>query len=387
MRTPRHRAAYRAARLASCAAALFAATPASAKTLEVSAGGSIQAAVDSAAPGDTIRLEAGIYSGSGGLALVHVRTSGLRIEAPRAALLDAHGYRYGILVGDDTALDTKACPPVTVHGYAQSGVTVRGAALTGLELSGVDNFSLRGGALLENGAHGAATHCSAHGLLSGNFAAGQRDAALLISDSTHIVVEDNAVTESAIGVQVENSSSAVVRHNQLFGNTSGIVVVISPGLPHAATDHVRIEENAVVQNNLPNPNAAGGAARAGAIPSGSGILNAGGDHVSIQRNLILSNDSFGIASIASPFALVDPRVEPFVDDQRVQRNVILLNGQSPDPERAALPGADIVFLPDLIDFSSGAVLRQDPDPGDDCFEQNRFFTEHPAGVSGELGCP
>jgi parallel beta-helix repeat protein len=382
MSPPRHRCAYLVG-----LAALLCAASVQARTWSVTAGDSIQAAVDAARPGDTIRLQAGVYSGEGGVALVHVRTSGLRIEAPRAALLDAQGYRYGILVGEDTPLGTNGCPPATVHGYAQVGVTVRGAERAGVELFGVDTFSLRGSALLENGAHGAATHCAAHGILSGNFAAGQRDAALLVADSTHVVVEDNAVTESAVGVQVENASFVHVRHNQLFGNTSGIVLMSSPHLPHASTDHVRIEENAVVQNNLPNPYAIDAPERVSAIPSGSGVLNAGADHVAIQRNFILGNDSFGVAAIASPFSLVDPRVEPFPDDQRVQRNVILLNGQSPDPDRPALPGADLVFLPDLVDFTSGEVLRQDPDPGDDCFEANRFFTEHPAGVSAEQPCP
>ncbi len=30
--------------------------------------------------------------------------------------------------------------------------------------------------------------------------------------------------------------------------------------------------------------------------------------------------------------------------------MILLNGHDPDPLRAATPGADIVFVPDLTDF-------------------------------------
>jgi hypothetical protein len=150
---------------------------------------------------------------------------------------------------------------------------------------------------------------------------------------------------------------------------------------------VRIAENAIVQNDLPNPSPPDGGEGAAQIPTGSGILNAGADHVSIERNLILGNDSFGVATVANPFALVDPRIDPFVDDQRVAKNVVLLNGQAPDPERPGPPGADIVFVPNLIDFQTNTVLRVDPEPDDNCFGDNRSFTQQPAGVTESLACP
>ena len=117
------------------------------------------------------------------------------------------------------------------------------------------------------------------------------------------------------------------------------------------------------------------------------LLNAGGDHVTIERNIVLGNDSFGVATVASPFAPADPRIDPFVDDERVARNVILLNGQRPDPERPGPPGADVVFVPHVVDFASGETLQQDPDFSSDCFGDNRFFTEYPSGVTAGLACP
>jgi parallel beta-helix repeat protein len=372
--------------LAACA--VLAASPAAhGRTIEVSSGESIQAAVDRAASGDTIAVHPGTYAGDGGLALVHVRKSGLRIEGARSAVIDARGYRYGILVGEDGPVGADGCVAVTVRGFALDGLTVRSAEHAGLRLTGVDGFSVRGGAYLENGAYGIRPRCSAHGLVASNFISGHRDAAIQVGDSDHVVVENNAVTESGVGAVVENSSFAVLRHNQIFGNSAGIVVLVRPHLPLPVTDHVRITENAIVQNDLPNPVSADGGDGIGAIPSGAGILNAGGDHVTIERNIILGNDSFGLATVASPFALADPRIDPFPDDQRVEHNVILLNGQSPDRERPTPPGADIVFVPSLVDFASGALLLPDPDSSDDCFGDNRFFTEHPAGVTGGMACP
>src|SRR5262249_11245495 len=313
--------------------------------------------------------------------------SGLRLSAPRAAVLDAAGYRYAILVGDDGPVDAQSCLDVTVRGFALAGFTLKGAQHAGLRLAGVDGFTVREGAYLGKGRARVAPVCSAHGLVARNYAAGHRDAAVHLANSDHVVVEDNALTEGGIGALVENSTFAVVRHNQIFGNSAGVVVAVRPNLPLPLCDHVRIAENAIVQNDLPNPSPPDAGEGAGPVPTGSGILNAGADHVSIERNLILGNGSFGIATVANPFALVDLRIDPFVDDQRVARNVVLLNGQDPDPERPGPPGADIVFLPNLIDFRGGAVLRVDPDPGDDCFGDNRSFTEQPPGVVESLACP
>lgn len=367
--------------------ALLAAAAARARTIDVPAGASIQAAVDGAEPGDTIAVQPGTYSGPGGLALVHVRTSGLRFEAPRSAVLDAAGYRYAILVGEDVPPSAEGCVDVSVRGFALAGFTFKGALHAGLHLSGVDGFTVRGGAYLENGATGVAGVCSAHGLIARNYAAGHRDAAIQIANSDHVVVEDNAMTEGGVGALIENSTFAVVRHNQIFGNAAGVVVIARPNLPLPLCDHVRIAENAIVQNDLPNPSPPDGGDGAGQVPTGSGVLNAGADHVSIERNLILGNDSFGVATVANPFALVDPRIDPFVDEQRVAKNVVLLNGQSPDPERPGPPGADIVFVPNLLDFSTNTVLRVDPEPDDNCFGDNRSFTQQPAGVTESLACP
>jgi hypothetical protein len=93
-----------------------------------------------------------------------------------------------------------------------------------------------------------------------------------------------------------------------------------------------------------------------------------------------------VASIGNFFFLFDPRIEPFVDGLEVRSNVILHNGANPDPV-AFTPGADIVFVSDVFDPNSGALIVPDPDPSDNCFADNVFETDFPPGIVDLFACP
>src|SRR6266540_2948482 len=101
----------------------------------------------------------------------------------------------------------------------------------------------------------------------------------------------------------------------------------------------------------------------GLVPAGKGILNVGGDRVTVRHDNIVGNDSGGIAVIALPFPNPDPRVDPFPDSNRVVGNVALANGRSPDPLRSPFPGADLIY-----------------DGSGSCFADNVFATSVPPAL-------
>ena len=349
-------------------------------------GGSIQDAVDRAEPGDTIIVKPGIYTGSpGDDAVVTITKDDITIKGSRAAVIDARGFEYGIMVGEDASIGPAGCPAPTVEDFRIKGLTIMNAADTGLRLVGVEGYSISHGVYLDNEEYGPFPLCSTDGVIAHNFASGHKDAAIYVGDDDGVVVAHNTVTRSTIGIEVENSANAVLRHNQLIGNTTGILVVVLPGLPMAFTENIRIEHNAILRNNFPNPVPRGGDV-VGLLPTGTGILNLGGDNVSIAHNLIVGNDSLGLAIIANFFAAADARIEPFVDDNEVRQNTILGNGSRPDPERAITPGADIVFIPDLLDPATGGIVALDPDPRDNCFADNVFESDFPVGIVGLFPC-
>ncbi len=109
----------------------------------------------------------------------------------------------------------------------------------------------------------------------------------------------------------------------------------------------------------------------GLLPTGSGILNVGGDHVVITHNSVVGNNSVGVGIVQSPFGPLDPRLELFPDGNVVRGNLVLHNGAHPDPERATTPGVDVVY---------------DGSGTGNCFAGNIVGTDFPEGITGLFPC-
>jgi parallel beta-helix repeat protein len=354
--------------LLALAAALLPASARAGKIIEVTT--TIQAAVDAASPGDTVLVPPGTYHES-----VLVSRGEITIRGSHGAVLDAEGFNNGITVrngGFSQGPDGfPVCPELTLHDVAIEGLTIRNAGRNGVLLLGVNGFRVSGGKYLDNEDYGIFPICSRNGLIDSNQVEGTEDAGIYVGDDDEITVVGNRVTRCTIGIEVENSTDVVVRNNRAIGNTTGILVVVLPGLPIPLTEDVLIENNVVAQNNFPNPVPPDSGEPEGLLPTGTGILNIGGDRVVIRDNVVNQNDSLGIAILANPFAALDPRLEPFPDDNEVHNNVILQNGHSPDPERAQTPGADIVY---------------DGTGTGNCFAGNIFKTDFPTGITGIFPC-
>jgi parallel beta-helix repeat protein len=263
------------------------------------------------------------------------------------------------------------CPPTTLHDVTIEGLTIRDAGHTGLFMVGVNGFRISHGRYLDNEEYGPFPVCSAHGLIEFNQVSGTKDAGIYVGDDMDVTVAKNHVTGCAIGIEIENSIHSVVRHNNTSGNTVGVLVVLLPGLPMPVNDDTVVEGNAVNRNNFPNPVPPDSGDEVGLLPTGTGILNIGGDRAAIRRNVVVGNDSVGVGIVQSPFGPLDPRLEVNPDGNEIRANVILQNGRHPDPVRAVTPGADIVY--------DGTGVGN-------CFARNVFATDFPAGITRSFPC-
>lgn len=332
------------------------------RTITVKPTGStaaIQAAVDAARPGDTIAVRPGVYAGP----TVRVNTSGLTIRGSRAAVIDATGQDFGLTVGPAPNIPADCGTGYAVSDFTIDGMTIRNADDTGIFLMGVNRFRVTGGSYLNNGEYGIFPRCSRDGRVDHNSGGGGADATIYVGVDKFITVDSNVLTNGTLGIELEDTDDTYVRDNVLTGNTVGVFVIVLPGLPTTSTNRATIERNIVLHNNLANPlpipTCDPPDYQTGApgcipleddlqlLPAGSGILNVGGDDITIRRNVVVGNDTVGVGVVQNPFGFGSS------NNTRVQFNVATGNGSSPDPRSTG--SGDLVYLDDP---ANGSCISQ-----------------------------
>ncbi len=326
-------------------------SPAGARPMVVST--TIQAAVDASQPGDTVKVPAGTYREN-----VLVAKNGITIEGSPGAVLD------GVGLSGDTGIHAAPPSPVsTIKGFRLRGLEIRNYVGNGVLIENGRDFAVTGGTYLGNGEYGIFALHSADGRIDGNFVSGSNDTAIYIGQSRVITVGGNVAQDSTVGIEVENSVDVTVSSNGCVGNSAGILVDLLPGLDETVTKDVTVRNNLLLDNNRPNP-VTDPSDILSLLPSGVGLLNVGGDELTVTGNIVTGNDSAGIliAQLPPDAAALDPRISPFPDDNEIRNNVALENGGSPDPKIASLPGADLVW---------------DTSGSGNCWEGNTFESSFP----------
>lgn len=294
----------------------------------------IQAAVDAAGSGDTVLVPPGTYHEN-----VHVTKDNLTIQGSAASILNGMG-----LAGNTGIRVAPVAPATRINGFTLSGLTIQNYARNGVLLLRVDNFQISDGSYLNNDEYGIFPVFSTGGLIASNRVSGSDDTGIYVGQSSDVVIEKNHARDCTIGIEIENSSNITVRNNTAEGNSLGIVVQILPGLSVAATSDISVTDNRVIANNRANlitdPDEI-----LSLLPSGVGFLNVAGDRVMVRRNLAIGNHTAGVSVVQLPGALaaLDPRINPFPDDNEIRDNVAMQNGTVPDPKIAPFPGSDLFW--------------------------------------------
>jgi parallel beta-helix repeat protein len=289
---------------------------------------SIQAAVNAAHPGDEIDIFSGIYQ------------EAVTVSTPGFSLVGTPGANV-VIQNPGTSENGVTVQPAgsqPLAGFTLANVTVSGFTSDGVFLNNVTGFVLDHVNAKGNGEYGLFPVLSANGVIENCKASGSNDTGIYVGLSQSVLVENNAVTDNVNGIEIENSKRVTATHNTVTNNTVGILVDLLPGFPLAqeVSSHNAVSNNLVVANN--RPNTASPDDIASAEPPGVGIAIVGGDHTTVQSNVVLGNAYAGIAVLSGNDLLalaqlagitVPPyptSVNPDPNNTLVQGNVVLGNG-------------------------------------------------------------
>jgi len=335
----------------------FAPAAATAATITVNPGDSIQAAVDAASPGDTVKVMPGDYT-EPALSGPAVRiTKSIKLLAKsklkdnvRVRILAGPGQSDGILVEPANPGDPD------IVGLKIQGFTVEGFPGNGIWLKHVQKFTIQGNESVNNLENGIWPTLSANGNVKKNVSYGAQDSALWVEASENVRVMQNELYDSPTGLEVTISKGVKATKNYIHDNTVGVGLyhpngagMVAPPNLLAGGDWV-FKSNRIVNNNKPNTAPPG--SMSAALPPGVGVLVLGVDGVTLEKNEITGNDFVGVAALDWCIAVDDsdfdcdtnpPAYQSAPDNNLIRKNELGTNGANPPPGIFGLLAGDLAM--------------------------------------------
>jgi parallel beta-helix repeat protein len=288
-----------------CAAAGVGVTPALAqsRTLYVVPGQPIQAALDRAEPGDTIRLAPGIYQQQVTISVADVTLEG---AGPRTVISPPPGMPPTPCAG--TRLPVGICvarPDLTpLGGVRITALKVDDAHGIGVLLAGASGARVDHVVALNDGEEGIDALGSTGTLIDHDSASGNAAAGIAIAGQpdpvpgpptapiADAVVYGNDLTGNARGIYIRDASDGIVADNYIHGNCGGILILRLS----AATAFWNVSDNLVIGNSQPSP----------ATPpvSGVGIAITGASNVLVRDNAVIGNLPTGPSLVSGGIVVI-----------------------------------------------------------------------------------
>ena len=246
-----------------------------------------------AEPGDTIKLESGLFPILGPLSMEGKEDIVIRGAGMNGTILSFAGQVEGA-----QGLSITNCTNITLEDF-----TVQDAKGDAIKCQYVNGITFRrvkaqwlGGPKPTNGAYGLYPVQCENVLIEHCVAIAASDAGLYVGQSKNIIVRFSEAFDNVAGIEIENSTRADVYGNNVHGNTGGILVFDLPDLAVKEGKQVRIFDNIIKDNNIDNFAPEGNIV--GKVPSGTGIMVMATEQVEVFDNTIINNKTAGTAVVS-----------------------------------------------------------------------------------------
>lgn len=279
--------------------------------ITVKSGSSIQAAIDTAKPGDTVTIEPGTYAEQ-----IVIRTSGITVYGSGATIVPpalptanactnvtGDATNSGVcVIGDVTfaKFDGEHQPVQTlrrsINDVALQRLTIKGFSGAGITAAGASDLTVSGVTLTDNATFGMLALSSPRVAVAGSTvrnSAGKGFVGICVSRSP-ATLSNNDVSGYFVGLCIE-SNDTTATGNHVFDNSAGIIV--DPHVTGFVGTRNRVEHNNRADERI----------------AGVGILLDGSRGARVEGNVVVGNGKAksqlggGIVVTDDPITKVQPR--------------------------------------------------------------------------------
>ena len=340
--------------------------------------GTIQEAVDAAAPGDLILIQPGVYDEA-----VNVTTDGLTIRGAdrNETILDGqfeleNGVR--VLGANDVTVQNLTARNYTGNGFYWTGVEgYHGSYLTAYR----------------NGDYGIYAFDSVRGQFDNSYASGSPDAGFYIGQCypCTAVISDVISEYNGLGYSGTNSGGDLIITGSTFRNNRAGVVPNSGSYELCYPERDTTVVGNLVYDNGSSPDTP--AIDTAKLAMGTGILIAGGRDNTILNNRVSGHERVGIGLV--PFPEDGPNDVPPEGENLTTPCSETKDAPLPDP--ASVPDSVLwdamgnrvegndVSGSGLADLAYGSLTAADQSLGN-CFAGNQFTTSAPNAIEALMPC-
>ena len=277
--------------------------------------------------GSTIDLDQGTFTFTGSLSL----------EAKKRIVIRGKGIDKTVLSFKGQTDGAEGLRVSNAEDIVIENLTVQDTKGDGIKTMNVKGITFRnvkvqwtGPPKAENGGYGLYPVQCDNVVIDGCTAIGASDAGIYVGQSRGIIVKNCKAHHNVAGIEIENSRNADVFDNEAYENTGGVLVFDLPDLVQKQGGNVRVFNNSIHDNNLPNFAPEGNIVAS--VSDGTGLLILAANGVEVFGNRFIRNQSVGtgiISYLMTERPITDKGYYPFSSGISVHDNVYERNPGPP----------------------------------------------------------